>query len=150
MRRLGIVAVGLALVVGMVGCNTGSQFRMAGISMEPAYPPGTVVKVSKYGDASPQRGDIVVFHMPMKTSVENMNRIIGEPGDTVEVRDGTVYINGGPLDEPYILTTPTYVYGPTEVPPHQYFVLGDNRNNSYDSHVWGFLPEENVVGRVGE
>jgi len=148
MRRLGIVAVGLALVVGMVGCNTGSQFRIEGSTMEPTLPGGTVVKVSKYGDASPQRGDIIVFRFPGNPDRLFIKRIIGEPGDTVEIKDGTVYIDGNPLDEPYLTNKPSYVYGPTEVPPKQYFVLGDNRNNSYDSHVWGFLPEENVVGRV--
>ena len=103
----------------------------------------------RYLFRAPRRGDVVVLRFPgIPDRTPLIKRIIGEPGDTVEIRDGTVYIDGGPLDEPYIMSKPTYVYGPTEVPPHQYFVLGDNRNNSYDSHMWGFLPEENIIGQA--
>jgi signal peptidase I len=90
----------------------------------------------------------VVFRFPGNPERDFIKRIVGEPGDTVEINNGTVYIDGNPLDEPYITSKPTYNYGPMEVPPKQYFVLGDNRNNSYDSHVWGFLPEENIIGQA--
>jgi len=112
----------------------------------PFYDPGD--DPVRYLFRRPQRGDVVVFRFPNNPERDFIKRIIGEPGDTVEVRSGTVYIDGGPLDEPYITNKPTYSYGPGEVPPKQYFVLGDNRNNSYDSHVWGFLPEENIIGQA--
>ena len=96
----------------------------------------------------PQRGDVVVFRFPGNPERDFIKRVIGEPSDTVEIRDGTVYVNGGALDEPYITSKPTHPYGPTEVPPRHYFVLGDNRNNSYDSRQWGFVPEENIIGQA--
>jgi signal peptidase I len=103
----------------------------------------------RYLFRSPQRGDVIVLRFPGDSERPPLiKRVIGEPGDTVEIKNGTVYINGGPLDEPYIMSKPTYTYGPAEVPPHQYFVLGDNRDNSYDSHSWGFLPEENIIGQA--
>ncbi len=112
----------------------------------PFYDPGD--DSVRYLFRSPRRGDVVVFRFPNNPDRDFIKRIIGEPGDTVEVKGGYVYIDGAPLDEPYISNKPTYTYGPTEVPPNHYFVLGDNRNNSYDSHVWGFLPEENIIGQA--
>ena len=97
-----------------------------------------------------KRGDIVVFHAPpaANESDDLVKRIIGLPGETLEVRDGMVWINGEALDEPYIYEQPDYLYGPEVIPDHSYFVMGDNRRNSKDSHFWGFLPEENITGRV--
>jgi signal peptidase I len=107
---------------------------------------------------APRRGDVIVFRFPMDPSRDFIKRVIGVPGDTVEVKDEKVYINGAPLVEPYILATPNYTYGPKTVPPGEYFVLGDNRRNSYDSHAWGsacqaqqqcdFVPEDNIIGQA--
>lgn len=107
---------------------------------------------------APRRGDVVVFRFPLDPSRDFIKRVIGVPGDTVEVKDETVYINGSPLKEDYVLATPNYTYGPRTVPPGEYFVLGDNRRNSYDSHAWGntcpaqqqcdFVPEENIIGQA--
>jgi signal peptidase I len=116
--------------------------------MEPTLSDATVVDIIDYGDAKPRRGDLVVFRFPGSPDRDFLKRIVGEPGDTVEIRNGTVYIDGAPLDEPYITNKPAYTYGPAHVPPKNYFVLGDNRNDSYDSNLWGFLPEENITGRV--
>lgn len=96
----------------------------------------------------PQRGDVVVFRFPQDPDRDFIKRVVGIPGDTVEVRDGTVFINGRAAEENFILERPRYNYGPVKVPEGQYFVLGDNRNNSYDSHVWGMLPEEYIIGKA--
>ncbi len=74
--------------------------------------------------------------------------MIGLPGETVEVRDGRVYVNNQPLQERYIEERPNYQFGPVTVPTNQYLVLGDNRNNSYDSHYWAFVPRNNIIGRA--
>ncbi len=66
----------------------------------------------------------------------------------VAVKNGQVYVNGSAIAEPYIQTSPTYNYGPVTVPGDQYFVLGDNRNHSYDSHFWGFVPRQNIMGHA--
>jgi signal peptidase I len=97
------------------------------------------------------RGDIVMFVPPEQSGKDEkyVKRIIGLPGDTVEVRpfDG-VYVNGQRLDEPYVRHPAALAYGPVTVPADHVFVLGDNRNNSYDSRFWGFLPAESVQGVV--
>jgi signal peptidase I len=94
-----------------------------------------------------QRGDIIVFHFPMDPKQELIKRVIGLPGDRVEVAGGVVYVNGLPLEEPYIAAPPAYT-SQWDVPEGRLFVLGDNRNDSSDSHSWGFLPYENVVGKA--
>jgi signal peptidase I len=98
------------------------------------------------------RGDIVVFNpterLKEKFKDAFIKRVIGLPGDKVEVRNGIVYINDRPLEENYIAAAPDYVYGPVYVPEDRYLVLGDNRNNSYDSHYWGFVPRELIIGRA--
>lgn len=119
-----------------------------------------VDKVSYYFK-NPQRGDIIVFMPPDEASVvctgpqapqtnkdAYIKRIIGLPGDTVEVKQGQVLINGNPLKEGYVEEVPDYQYGPRTVPQGSYLVLGDNRNNSCDSHYWGFVPRENIIGRA--
>ena len=164
----------LALLIFLAVRACLQNFRVEGSSMDPVLHNGQYLIVNKaiytrinlntisrfipfidagddpvrYLFRGPQRGDVVVFRFPGNPERDFIKRIIGEPGDTVEIKDGTVYIDGNPVDEPYLTNKPSYVYGPTEVPPKQYFVLGDNRNNSYDSHVWGFLPAENIIGQA--
>jgi signal peptidase I len=96
----------------------------------------------------PRRGDIIVFKFPRDLSRPFIKRVIALPGETVEIRDGRVLIDGEVLDEPYLADAPRYSIPSERVPSGNYFVLGDNRNNSSDSHVWGMVPEENIVGRA--
>jgi signal peptidase I len=115
--------------------------------------------------ASLKRGEVVVFKYPEEPDRDFIKRVIGLPGETVELREKKVYINGTPLNEPYVhfLVPPrtggtefnevtSYDvrerYGPVTVPPNQYFVMGDNRDNSQDSRYWGFLPRELVKGKA--
>lgn len=109
-------------------------------------------KVS-YHFVEPNRGDIVVFSPTETLRAQNfkdafIKRIIGLPGDTVEVAEGKVYVNGEALSENYLQDYPNYQWGPEVVPADQYLVLGDNRNNSFDSHLWGFVPRDNIIGRA--
>jgi signal peptidase I len=106
-----------------------------------------------YRSQAPQRGDIVVFLPTEALKQQNIkdaviHRVIGVPGDKVEVKGGKVYINNQPLEENYIQEAPDYQFGPVTVPPNSYFVLGDNRNNSFDSHYWGFVPRKNIIGKA--
>ncbi len=125
-------------------------------SMEPTLEINDRLVVEKisYHFSPPERGDIVVFWPPDSLFPPNkrrdafIKRVIGLPGDTVEVKDGKVFVNGEALQEDYIKAPPEYVWGPEIVPDRSYLVLGDNRNSSYDSHSWGFVPEENIIGKA--
>ncbi|MBI2863930.1 MAG: signal peptidase I [Chloroflexi bacterium] len=123
------------------------NFKVAGKSMEPNYHEGDYYFVNKLA-RNPARLDVVVLRYPRDESRYFMLRVIGLPGERIQVRDGQLYIDGNRLDEPFIAEKPKYAFGPLVVPQSQFFVLGDNRNNSADSHVWGFLPERNIVGKV--
>ena len=127
-------------------------------SMEPTLQIGDRLVVEKlsYRLHPPQTGDIIVFQPPMQFQEQFgflpdkafIKRVIGTAGDRVQVRDGVVYLNDQPLREPYIAEPPAYQMPSLQVPADSLFVMGDNRNNSNDSHVWGFLPQQNVIGRA--
>ncbi len=133
-----------------VGINAlTARIRVEGSSMEPSLQTGEFILVNKlsYRLDLPQRGDVIVFYFPGDPSQEYIKRIIGLPGDRIVVANRKVSVNGQTLDENYILQPPKY-NGAWEVPAGQYFVLGDNRNNSSDSHNWGAVPEGNIVGKA--
>jgi signal peptidase I len=158
--------LGLAVLLFLVINIISARVRVDGISMRPTLDDGEFVLINrlsyKFGDY--HRGDIIVFRPPLyppqsfwrqllglpsisDNYEDYIKRVIGLPGDQVRVAQGVVYINGTELKEPYIAAPPNYP-GEWTVPEGQLFVLGDNRNNSSDSHAWGFLPQENVLGKA--
>jgi len=97
----------------------------------------------------PRREQVIIFRAPIPGMDEDfIKRLIGIPGDRVQIRQGIVYVNGKAIAEPYRKGAPNRLdnYGPVTIPPRDYFVLGDNRDDSYDSRFWGFVPESNIIG----
>jgi signal peptidase I len=131
------------LVHSLVG-----RYRIDGSSMNPTLLDGEYLVINNlsYLLDEPEVGDIVVFRHP-RNELNLIKRVIGLPGDSVRIDNGTVWVNGQALNEPYIAASPNY-NGEWDVPADTIFVLGDNRNNSSDSHSWGFLPEENLLGKA--
>jgi len=128
----------LALIL-FLGINAVSaRVRVENVSMEPTLMPGEFLLVNRvaYKIGTPKIGDIIIFHAPGVDDLDYIKRLIGRP-----------YVNDQALYETYIADPPNYT-GTWEVPEGQFFVLGDNRNNSSDSHLWGFIPEESVVGKA--
>jgi signal peptidase I len=168
------VVLTLAIFLGVR--SVVQNFRVEGASMEPTLYTGQYLLINKaayfhvegtpfehllppqrQGSADfpfggPQRGEIVVFRAPTQPDKDFIKRVIGLPGDTVLVKNGQVFVNGQPLDEPYIHFPATYTYPfdgqPRQVPDGNYFVLGDNRPNSSDSHLGWWVPVDNLVGRA--
>lgn len=137
----GVLFVGVNLLT--------ARIRVDGNSMEPSLHDGEFVVVNRlaYLGKEPQRGDIVVFRFPLDPNRRFIKRVVGLPGDTVAARDGIIYVNGVPMDEPYTSARPRYS-GKWEVGEGELFVLGDNRNNSSDSQNWGNLDQEELVGKA--
>jgi signal peptidase I len=126
-----------------------ARVRVENVSMKPTLVPDEFLLVSKlaYRLGKPDYGDIVVFHFPGNPSEDYIKRVIGLPGDVVRVESGIVYVNDFPLMEPYLAESPDYG-GTWSVPDDSIFVLGDNRNQSSDSHAWGFVPKSYLVGKA--
>jgi signal peptidase I len=146
--------LGLLMAVGVHTFIAEVRYIPSG-SMSPTLHEGDRVIVEKlsYHIRSPQRGEVVVFQAPPELKVQNLDgdyikRIVGLPGDRVQVQGGQVFVNGQALSETYLQALPNYAYGPVTVPQTHYFVLGDNRNQSYDSHLWGFVPRDAIVGHA--
>ena len=150
--------IAFALVFFIIKPFVVAAYYIPSPSMVPTLLERDRVLVNKfvYRLSAPKRQDIIVFRAPPEatpdpTKTDFIKRLIGLPGERVEVRryDG-VYINGVKLKEPYIgpLQIPDYDYGPMEVPAGRYFVMGDNRRNSNDSHVWGFLERWRLEGKA--
>ena len=128
--------------------NKATYTRLDGTPVERLLLHSEPTDVPTYVFGAPSRGDIVVFKFPGQPEKDFIKRIIGIPGDTVEVKGGQVYLNGVAQDEPYVRPGASYDALPKVVPHGQYFVLGDNRPNSSDSHVWGFVPGSNLIGKA--
>src|SRR5512142_19277 len=144
-----VETVGLALIMFVLINSVSARVRVDGSSMLPTLRDREFLLVDKvaYPIGSPSRGDIVVFHSTTEANKDLVKRIVGLPGDTVVIGNGHVTVNGQQLDEPYIAAAPNYS-GEWHVPAGSLFVLGDNRNDSSDSHMWGYLPEPNVIGKA--
>ncbi len=147
---LDILETVLLSVLLFMGINAiSARVRVDGSSMEPSFHHGEFVVVNRmsYKVGTFETGDVVVFHYPRDPEQEYIKRIIGIAGDQVDIANGVVTVNGEVLIEPYIAAAPRY-NGSWEVPDGFVFVLGDNRNNSSDSHNWGPLQVENVIGKA--
>lgn len=148
--REAVLTIVFALVIFLVLQVTIQSFIVVGISMEPSFEDGQRLLVSKatYYFNEPQRGDVLIFRPPDTKEGDYIKRLIGLPGETVAVKDGTVYINGTKLKEPYLKNPPRYTIESIQIPTNHYFVLGDNRNNSNDSHNGWVVPRENIIGKA--
>jgi signal peptidase I len=141
------VLMALLLYAGINAIS--ARIRVDGYSMVPTLQNGELVIVNRlsYKFSKPKIGDVIVFRFPKNPQQEYIKRIIGLPGDLVEVHSGRVMVNGKVIDEPYISEPPAYSTK-ASVPQNSLYVLGDNRNNSSDSHAWGPVPFEYVIGKA--
>ena len=157
----GLRTVGLSLFLAFgIRVGVAESFFIPTISMAPTLQIDDRLMVDKvsYHFNSPKRGDIIVFQpteqalkacgLPLNFRDAFIKRLIGLPGEQLEIKDGWVYINGEPLTENYLAEQPQYQWGPMTVPSDSYLVLGDNRNSSCDSHAWGFIPHDHIIGRA--
>lgn len=159
--------VALALVMFIAVRAVAQNFIVDGTSMAPTFENGELLIVNRLAYksfdlswipgvdnsewrpfGSPQTGDVVVFPFPQDPTRDFIKRVIGMPGQTVEIRDGLLYLDGVALDEDYIAEPLRDDIAPTVVPEGKVFVLGDNRNRSYDSQEWGMLDQSSIIGRA--
>jgi signal peptidase I len=126
------------------------NYRIEGYSMEPNFHDGQFLLVNKivYLLHHPERGDVVIFRYPNNPKKNYIKRMIGLPGEKVQITAGRLYINDALIDEPYPFNHADYDWGPVTVGPDEYFVLGDNRPESSDSHSWGMLPAKDMIGKA--
>ncbi len=153
-----LLTVAIALVIALlIRVFVAEPRYIPSDSMLPTLEVGDRLVIEKvtHWFRKPQVGDIVVFMPP--ESLQEMGyserdvlikRVIGTPGHEIRIDNGQIYLDHQPLEEAYIKEPAAYSLQPVIVPAHYYLVFGDNRNNSNDSHVWGFLPEENIIGRA--
>lgn len=164
----------LTVVIFFLVKSTVQHFRILGNSMEPNFHTEQLILVNKaayyhfdinpwlrlipfvnvegqnviWPFGEPERGDVVIFEYPKDPTQDYIKRVIGLPGDTVEVRNGITFVNDKAIDEPYIRDKPVANYPRTVVPPYHLFVMGDNRNGSSDSRSWGPLPIDRIIGKA--
>ncbi|MBP1707668.1 MAG: lepB [Chloroflexi bacterium] len=144
-----IVTVVLAAVIFLLLRLVVGGHSVEGNSMSPALNPGERVLINKlaFKYSQPERGDIVYYTSAEKDSPQ-LERIIGLPGDIIEVKERVVYINKMPLKEPYVKNPPRYTITPYQVPSGNYFILADNRNLGNDTLIGWTVPQEDILGRA--
>ena len=149
LREVGIT-LAMAIIIFLILQATIQSFVVVEHCMEPEFYEGDRLLVNKvvYHFTAPDRGDVIILHPPLAPNAIYIKRVIAIPGDSVEVKNGAVYVNGTRLEESYLTHLPAYTFDKIVVPADEYFVLGDNRNIANDSHKGWTLPRENIVGKV--
>ena len=155
-KRLGPAAraaVGALVLALIIRATLVEAYWIPSGSMEPTLRTGDRILAEKVlrWFHPPRRGEIIVFVPPAGAPANTptlVKRVVAGPGQMVAVERGRVLVDGMPVSEPYVAEPPAYDLPPLRVPAGHLFVLGDNRNRSVDSHVWGFVPVDNVIGRV--
>jgi len=146
-----VITILIAVAVFALLRFTVQSYTVVMSSMKPTFEEGECIMVNKmsYRSSGPQRGDVIVFNPPFDSQFPFIKRVIGLPGETVEVKDGKVFIDGIPLEEDeYIMEPPDEPMPAQEIPENEYFVLGDNRTNSNDSRNNWTVPQDNIIGKA--
>ncbi len=140
-----IMVVAIYTLVNLVA----PRYIVEGASMQPNFETGEWIIVNRlpYLFGEPQRGDVVILDFP-EPQEDLIKRMIGLPGETIEIHDGLVFVDGEPLSEAYIDAPPRYTKEAITLGPDEYYVLGDNRNNSRDSHAFGAVTRDHIIGRA--
>lgn len=155
-ENIQIIAIALLLAL-LIRAFVAEPRFIPSDSMLPTLEVGDRLVVEKisYHFHPPVKGDIIVFEPPQQLQIQGyakdqafIKRVIGTPGQIIQIQNGKVYLNNSPLTEDYIAEPPNYQMEKVKVPEDYLFVMGDNRNNSNDSHVWGFLPKQNIIGHA--
>lgn len=145
-----VITVLIAVAIFALLRLTVQSYTVVMSSMLPNFREGDCIMVSKvaYRSSDPQRGQVIIFNPPFDSPHPYIKRVIGLPGETVEIKDETVFVNGIALVEEYTMEPPNYTMSATQVPADEYFVLGDNRNNSTDSHTGWTVPRDKIIGKA--
>ncbi len=149
MREI-VETLALTLLIFLVIRFVVQSYHIEGTSMQPGLQTNEYVFINKqaYLFHKPERGDVIVFHFPHDTTQDFIKRVIGIPGDTIKADLTHIWVNNVQLKEPYISTPLNPVAKTWKVPPNDYFVLGDNRPDSYDSRDWDFVPMNYIIGKA--